>query len=287
MEGQRRPLSLLDEPKEHSMYPIGKWTCAALLALTASGAGAVERAEQPCDDATLQTLAGLLGQHGWQTPAADANTPVVAAACKPWPDDPKLEVVAVAYSTAGNNTESGERNLNLLVGQLDTQSGKLVTRSDDSIGEDAMVAIDSSSLWLDTARYRLAPEVRGFGLIIGSVARGASCPDAWSYDDFSLYAPQGGQLKEVFRTYLRQWTTLEGQTCSNEHTIIERSQLTLSMGQESHHGFADLIVSSKVQRESAGENIGAPKTVRKTVSYDGTRYPFEEFSTFWQSNPAR
>ncbi|WP_448682650.1 PA3715 family protein [Pseudomonas nicosulfuronedens] len=266
------------------MYPIGKWTCAALLALAGSAAAA-ERAAQPCDDATLQTLAGLLGQPGWQAPQSGAATPVVAAACKPWPDDPQLQVVAVAYSAAGDKADPGERNLNLLVGQLDTRSGKLVTRFDDSIGEDAMVEIDSSSLWLDTARYRLAPETRGFGLIIGSVARGASCPDAWSYDDFSLYAPQGDQLKEVFRTYLRQWTTLEGQTCSSERTVIERSQITLAMGQESHHGYTDLIISAKVQREAAGEDVGAPKTVRTTVSYDGTRYPFEEFPTFWQSKP--
>lgn len=266
------------------MYPIGKWTCAALLVLAGS-AGAAERTAHPCADATLQTLAGLLGQHGWQAPESAAATPVVAAACKPWPDDPQLQVVAVAYSAADDKTEPGERNLNLLVGQLDTASGKLVTRVDDSIGEDAMVEIDSSSLWLDTARYRLAPDVRGFGLVIGSVARGASCPDAWSYDDFSLYAPQGDKLKEVFRTYLRQWTTLEGQTCSDGNTLIERSQLTLSMGPEVHHGFADLIIGAKVQRESAGENVGTSRTVRKTVSYDGTRYPFEEFSTFWQSHP--
>ena len=266
------------------MYPIGKCTCAALLVLAGS-AGAAERTAQPCADATLQTLAGLLGQHGWQAPESAAATPVVAAACKPWPDDPQLQVVAVAYSAADDKTEPGERNLNLLVGQLDTASGKLVTRVDDSIGEDAMVEIDRSSLWLDTARYRLAPDVRGFGLVIASVARGASCPDAWSYDDFSLYAPQGDKLKEVFRTYLRQWTTLEGQTCSDGNTLIERSQLTLSMGPEIHHGFADLIIGAKVQRESAGENVGASRTVRKTVSYDGTRYPFEEFSTFWQSHP--
>lgn len=269
------------------MYPIGKWTCVGLLALAAAGVGAAERTAQPCADATLQTLAGLLGQQGWQAPESGAPTPVVAAACKPWPDDPKLQVVAVAYSTADDEAEPGERNLNLLVGQLDTANGKLVTRLDDSIGEDAMVAIDSSSLWLDTARYRLAPDVRGFGLVIGSVARGASCPDAWSYDDFSLYAPQGDKLREVFRTYLRQWTTLEGQTCSSERTVIERSQLTLAMGQESHNGFADLVVTAKVQREQEGDEVGAPKTVRTTITYDGTRYPFEEFSTFWQSNPAR
>ncbi|MBB4864621.1 hypothetical protein HNP46_003492 [Pseudomonas nitritireducens] len=267
------------------MYPIGKWTCATLLAIVGS-AGAAERTAQPCDAATLQTLAGLLGQQGWQAPGPETSGPVVAAACKPWPDDPKLEVVAVAYSSVGDQTESGERSLNLLVGQLDTGSGKLVTRNDDSIEEDAMVEIDSSSLWLDTARYRLAPDVRGFGLIIGSVARGASCPDAWSYDDFSLYAPQGEQLKPVFRTYLRQWTTLEGVVCGgSDKLVIERSQLTLAMGKDSHHGYTDLVVTAKVQREHEGDDVGAPRTVRRTVSYDGTRYPFEEFSTFWQSQP--
>ncbi|WP_252858353.1 hypothetical protein [Pseudomonas nitroreducens] len=63
------------------MYPIGKWTCAALLVLAGS-VGAAERTAQPCDDATLQTLAGLLGQQGWQAPESAAATPVVAAACK-------------------------------------------------------------------------------------------------------------------------------------------------------------------------------------------------------------
>ncbi len=268
------------------MHPIGKWTCAALLALAASGAGAAQRTQQPCAGETLQALAKLFGQTGWQAPESGAATPVVAAACKPWPDDPALQVVAVAYTEAGDSAEPGERGLSLLVGQLDSTSGTLRTRFDGSIEEDAMVEIDSASLWIDTARYRLAPDVRGFGLIIGSVARGASCPDAWSYDDFSLYAPQGDRLNEVFRTYLRQWTTLEGVVCgTGGRVVIERSQLTLAMGNDSHHGFADLVVSSKVQREEQGEDIGAAKTVRTTVSYDGKRYPFEEFSTFWQSQP--
>lgn len=41
------------------MYPIGKWTCAALLALAASGAGAAQRTQQPCAGETLQALANV------------------------------------------------------------------------------------------------------------------------------------------------------------------------------------------------------------------------------------
>lgn len=268
------------------MHTIGKWTCTVLLAIAAGSAGAAGRAAQPCDDATLQTLARVLGQSGWQMPQSGAPTPLVAAACKPCPDDPTLEVVAVAYTAAGDTTEPGERGMTLLVGQLDSATGTLRNRFDGSIDEDAMVEISSDSLWIDTARYRLAPGVRGFGLIISSVARGASCPDAWSYDDFSLYAPEGDKLNEVFRTYLRQWTTLEGVVCGGGgRVVIERSQLTLAMGKGSHHGFADLIVTSKVQRETDGEDVGTAKTVSATVGYDGKRYPFEPFSTFWQSQP--
>ncbi|KAF1054121.1 MAG: hypothetical protein GAK43_01041 [Stenotrophomonas maltophilia] len=245
-------------------------------------AQAAEHPAQPCDEATLHALGRQLGQPGWAVPGAESNGPVVAAACKPWPDDDKR----LAAAEPGEQAAPGERNLHLLVALLDRTSGTLQQHQDSPIGEDAMVELDSSSLWLDTARYRLAPEVRAFGVVVSSVARGASCPDGWGYDALSLYAPDGQQLREVFTTYLNQWFTLRGTSCvSNKPFSLERSQLSLALGSSSHHGFADLVIRARVQREDDGEPSGKPRTVKTTVQYDGKRYPFDEFSTFWQSQP--
>lgn len=133
----------------------------------------------------------------------------MAAACKSWPDDSALSVVTLAYRDAEDTTPEGERNLNWLVAKVDAQSGQLRERHDDYLGEDAALEIDAGSLWLDTARYHLAPGVRAFGVVMRSVARGASCPDAGFNDLLTLVMPQGPRLRPVFSTYLYSWTTVK------------------------------------------------------------------------------
>ena len=83
------------------------------------------RQPQPCDAALLDSLATQLGQHGWTPPDRRGGGPLVAAACKPWPDDPTLSVVSLAYRDAEDTTPADERNLNWLMAKVDTQSGQL------------------------------------------------------------------------------------------------------------------------------------------------------------------
>lgn len=267
-----------------SRNTLWKWTAAALLAATTGTAWAAERPEQSCDNATLQAIARQVGQQNWQVPEWDTQAPVVAAACKPWPDDPKLQVFAVAYIKPGTQQDADSRDLDLIVGQLDTASGTLRTRYEGSIGEDAMTQLDYRGLRLDTARYWLAPETRAFGVVVHSSANGPSCPDGGANDALTLYVAQGNQLRDVFTTYLNQWTTLEGTSCAGDLRLVtERSKITLEVAKQASHGFADLIATATVQREDNGDDVGAPRRVKSTLHYNGERYPFEEFSDFWQS----
>lgn len=266
--------------------PLSKWTCTILLTAVAAVASADERPAQICSESTLLAVAQQLDQPGWQVPGWGTQGPVVAAACKAWPDDPNLQVFAVAYTRADAPQDEEHRDLALIVGQLETATGTLRSRFDSAIGEDAMTQLDYQGLWLDTARYWLTPDVRAFGVVVHSSARGASCPDGGANDELTLYVAQGQQLRDVFRTYLNQWTTLEGTSCvSGSRFISERSRITLDVAKQRRQGFADLLLTAIVQRDENGDAIGAPRRVKRTVHYDGQRYPFEAFSDFWQSTP--
>lgn len=256
----------------------------AVLALCLlSLAHADTRQPQPCNAALLNSLATQLGQPGWTPPEGRGDGPLVAAACKTWPDDPTLSVVTLAYREAGNTTPAGERNLNWLVAKVDTQSGHLRERHDDYLGEDAALEIDAGSLWLDTARYHLAPGVRAFGVVVRSVARGASCPDAGFNDQLTLVVPQGPRLRPVFSTYLYSWTTVKGTSCVMDSDFqSEQADLTLGLGLKHAHGYADLVVTAHVR---AGRQEPVLRKVSTTVRYDGKRYPFDQFSTFWVRDP--
>lgn len=241
------------------------------------------RQPQPCDAALLDSLATQLGQRGWTAPDGRGDGPLVAAACKSWPDDSALSVVTMAYRDAEDATPAGERNLNWLVAKVDTQSGQLRERHDDYLGEDAALEIDANSLWLDTARYHLAPGVRAFGVVVRSVARGASCPDADSNNLLTLMVPDGPRLRPVFATYLYSWTTVKGTSCVTDSDFqSERADLTLGLGPKQSHGYADLVVTARVR---AGWQEPVLRKVSTTVRYDGKRYPFDQFSMFWTREP--
>ncbi len=242
-------------------------------------AHADQRPPQPCDNTLLASLAVQLGQSGWTTPSDRTNGPLVAAACKPWPDDPNLSVVTLAYRDAEDSSPVGERSLHWLLAKVETKGGQLRERYDDYLGEDAALEIDADSLWLDTARYHLAPGVRAFGVVVRSVARGASCPDAGFNDQLTLVAPDGSQLRPVFSTYLYSWTTIKGTSCVTDSGFeSEQADLTLGIGSTSSQGFADLIVTAKVR---TGWQQPVLRTVSTTVRYDGQHYPFEQYNTFW------
>ncbi len=182
--------------------------CLLLLGLASQ---AEAREPQPCASRLLDAVARQVGHDGWIAPSYESSGPFLAVACKPWPDDPAQTVIAMAYLDPGDTAVEGERHPHLLLAKADSRSGRLLERYDSDFEEDASVAVGSDSLWLDTARYRLSPTVRAFGVVFHSVARGASCPDAGFDNLLTLVVPAGeGKLRPVLNTYLDQWRTLKG-----------------------------------------------------------------------------
>ncbi|GJN52008.1 hypothetical protein [Pseudomonas tohonis] len=254
-----------------------------LLACAGLANPAQARDPQPCSAPLVKALAKQLGQSGWTTPDSDGEGPLVAAACKPWPDDKAQSVVALAYVRPGDEgVAQGERSLALLVAKVDGRSGALLERYDSTLDEDAATEVSGDSLWLDTARYHLAPGVRAFGLVFDSTARGASCPDGGSDEELTLFAPDGKALRPVLKAYLSEWTTIKGTLCVNDPDFMtESAKVTLDLARTSSNGFADLVLAAKVTGDSAaGEKY--LRTVRKTLKYDGKQYPHETFPRFWE-----
>lgn len=266
-------------PRNHNMDRLPRIFPVLAFCLLPLVTHADQRPPQPCDNDLLASLAAQLGQSGWTTPSDRTDGPLVAAACKPWPDDPNLSVVTLAYRDVEDSSPAGERSLHWLLAKVETRSGQLRERYDDYLEEDAALEIDANSLWLDTARYHLAPGVRAFGVVVSSVARGASCPDADFNDQLTLVAPDGAQLRAVFSTYLYSWTTVEGTGCATGRELkYEQADLTLGIGSTSSQGFADLIVTAKVRADGQQPVL---RTVSTTVRYDGQHYPFKQYPTFW------
>lgn len=162
--------------------------CLLLLGLASQ---AEAREPQPCASRLLDAVARQVGHDGWIAPSYESSGPFLAVACKPWPDDPAQTVIAMAYLDPGDTAVEGERHPHLLLAKADSRSGRLLERYDSDFEEDASVAVGSDSLWLDTARYRLSPTVRAFGVVFHSVARGASCPDAGFDNLLTLVVPAG------------------------------------------------------------------------------------------------
>ncbi|RDK87422.1 hypothetical protein [Enterobacillus tribolii] len=249
-----------------------------LLALCLAGAAHADD-QQRCDETMLDALAGQLNMEGWALPENARSGTLVASACKPWPDDEKQTVVAVAYTDRDEHAAPGERNVHLLLAKADTRSGRLLSEYREDIGEDAMWEVGANSLRIDTARYHLAPGVRAFGINFHSAARGASCPDGWANNLLTLVVPEGRSLRPVFRTYLDQWESITPGLCpSDQQARVEASHLTIGIGKGKSAGFADLEITSHVT-----ESDETVRTVKRVLRYDGKQYPFEEWSTFWMS----
>ena len=257
-----------------------RWLAIGWLSLWLIGPAAAGEAQR-CSQALLDALAKQLGQSGWRVP--DASTPYLAplqaAACKPWPDDPQLAVVALAYQDSEALLPDAGRNLQLLVGRVAMPEGRLRERYDSPLGEDVLLEIGPDSLWLDTARYHLAPGVRAFGLLLNSVARGPSCPEGGFNDLLTLLVPEGARLRPVFASHLRLWTTVQGTACVQESDFaMEQARLTLSVGPLRAAGYADLQLTASVQ---SGPQEPLLRRVTQRLRYDGQRDPVEEVSTFW------
>jgi hypothetical protein len=194
--------------------------------------------------------------------------------CKAWPafNDQSIAAKSSFLSDSGDD-EMGVFDLELAL--VSSTSGKsLATYAKPGAYNSDAISFDD--LTIDTARYRLAADVRAFGLRSKFASHGSRA-NPYAKTDLALYVREGNKLRPVLEGLVIRKEFGEGtDECGTEDTQIRR---TIDLGPTSHHGFADLIVSSNGSvyksflsgKECISKTIEMKKT-RVTLTYDGQQY---------------
>lgn len=182
---------------------------------------------------------------GW---AIDASR----GACRVWPADTSLTLLAVpVLGPEEFNGEVQQGDLDVLVVDSTTLRPRAGLRLADVMSSDA-IHVDSVSL--DTARYRLAPDVRAFG--IRSSRSNSSQPNPFSDTRLQLLVFDGTTLKTITGQIVVSSSGGEWDTrCAGEFHETKR---TLEVGPLPAQGWATLTVRERsattASREDANGN---------------------------------
>ena len=243
---------------------------------------------QACGDDVVEAVARWGAVKGklvsWDQ---DEDGLIAAAACKVMPNAPGTTIAAIAFDTK-HEGRGGDTGSKLQIVAL-VEAGKVVAAERAVIEEDAATAVGSYRI--DTAPYRLSPDVRAFGVVFTSGARGPSCPDASASDELTLWVREGQRLRAVFGTNLEGWVSVEGAACAGAGDArSESAHMTIAVEKTASHGFADLSLTAHItqaQRKNGEYADTGKRTVRTVLKYDGKSYGIDMFRDFWYPTPAR
>ena len=216
------------------------------LASTARAMGAPD-----CAPEDLAAVDAWLAKHPWHA-GATAPDALAATACKLWPFDKRLLIVAAAYA------QDQEQDKNLVVALVDTQAMTLRAAFQGVVPEDETWSVTQASLRIDTAPYDLAPGVRAFGVDVTSDALEAPVRGGITATR-SLFVPDGAHLRLVLDGFV---LTTSRKAAGG---AIETTSAKIAIGSHRTHEFADLQVTRKSE-------AGAAVQERATFTYDGSRY---------------
>lgn len=206
--------------------------------------------------------------------------PIVSAACKVWPNDQKTLLSAFAFATDFEDEKI------LVVAMVDKNSGRVISSYKRRADEDVILQYGETSLRLDTASYRLARNVRAFGVRFNSAAIGASCPDGMWNDELTLFVRDGETLRPVMHG-LKMSIAKARTGCfsgGGGELVYDEAMMSLSVTKTSSHGLADLIVTAQISLQGDGvpEN-GARNVERRVLRYDGKQYQAGPDEPWWLS----
>lgn len=225
-----------------------------LAAALLSGASAAHAVGAPdCAPEDLAPVQDWLTHHPWKHGATTPDA-LVTAACKLWPYDRNVLIVAAA------SAQDKERDKNLVVALIDTKTMTIRATFQGVVLEDSTWSVVPGSLHLDTARYDLAPGVRAFGIDLSSepvdnaVVRGGVTATR------SLFVQQGTQLRLVLDGFVLTTSTKAADG-------LTRTSAKIAIDAHATRGLADLLVTRSVDPAPAG--AGKDHT---TLAFDGARY---------------
>jgi len=170
-------------------------------------------------------------------------------ACKTLPDEQKTRVAAAVYATS-------KQQVGLDVFYVNRDSGKVLAQV--TLDDAYATANDSEMptvhfMHIDTARYQLASGTRAIGIRTGFESGDTL---------LTLFVRNGDQVTNVLDKLV-----VDGD--KNKDEVVR----TVSIGKDSSHGFADLIVHEMVRKNGSDTVASAHDTI---LHYDGKRYVIPE-----------
>ena len=200
---------------------------------------------------------------------------ILASSCKRAPDDPRLTLAAVGWTTSQEDTKG------LAVAIVDESAGAVVALHREEIEEDAGTRMNNGSLRLDTAPYDLAPGVRAFGVDFFSDEQG--CGEGSLGPRRTLYVREGRALRPVLQdlAIAESWYLRGNQPrCVSdqreaETAVLESYDVTIALGAAGRNGWRDLALTVTARRDDHKPSRLKPLHVR--VPYDGDAYPLAPF----------
>ena len=196
--------------------------------------------------------------------------------CKAWPAFPGLTLKAVSRfepdPVYGKTGDVGSYGLALSVVSVEDPEPLATYYKPSAFQSDAFAL---ESLEFDTARYRLTPEIRAFGVRV--VFKGSSRVNPMDETSLSLYVKEGDTLRPVLdRLVVYRYNGEWDGNCAGERASTLR---TIEIGKTRSHGYADLIVKSvitgtvgKGDPDTCDEKTTTGKPVLTTLRYDGKSY---------------
>jgi hypothetical protein len=200
-------------------------------------------------------------------------------ACKPMPNAPGKSIIALADLAEGigegeaGSGDDGSYDVDVLVVDSDTSRVRNRLLLEKAYESDA---VHFQGMQIDTARYRLSPKVRAFGVRAEHAVQ--SHVAAYSTGALSLFVEQGGHLRRVLADLLvYRYSGESGGDCNGSHTEVAR---TIAIAPTSSKGFADLLVTTstaEIESHPAGDDCvddsQKPVVTRTLLHFDGKTYP--------------
>lgn len=197
--------------------------------------------------------------------------------CKVWPafQNQAIAVKSTYLADVGGD-DAGVFDLDLSVVNASNAKPIATYHKPGAFNSDAIRLDD---LRIDTARYRLAPNVRAFG--VRSMFGHSSSAIPYEKTDLTLYVREGDALRPVLEGLVVFKN--HGEFMSDCDGYTKTLRRTVDIGTSSHHGFADLLITtsgSKMKNTKSGSQCVSKTTDLKktqvTLTYDGQQYIIPE-----------
>ena len=256
---------------------------ASLVCVTLALPIHAEQSQQECSDVVVNSVGKFLKIKSFNAKSEDDG--IVASACKVSPNDSDKVYSVFAYTVGQKKIKTSNEpdTKQLIVATVSLASQQVVGSYQGEIEEDAVTEV--GSFRIDTARYQLTKNLRAFGVVFNSSARGPSCADGRWSEELTLYTQQNSQLVPVLNLPLEATRALQG--CLGQSTKVkgvwETANLSISVTKSESNGYADLLLTTKIVREFDDGTTPAvkKKDENRLMRFDGKTYKNSQTPAWW------